>query len=327
LVARLIPITSSTGVEAKERNAASALLAVLSHVDEFGRTLLKPLGAPAGKIEAFVETAFKLDNGRTIRPDGLLGVTRAGRTWWALVECKIGDQQLTAEQMEAYLDLARAVGIDAVLSISNHYTTSSSDYPIAVDRKKLRKVALHHWSWVRVLTEAEVQKQHRGIKDPDQAYILDELIRYLSDPRSGVVQFDDMGPSWTKVREGARTRTLRRTDADVAAIANRWDELIRFLSLDLTKELGRDVRQLARRQEALAADRAQALRRSFAEQGRLYADLEIHEHRSHRSEGGSVPWPPLLATPSVAEGATRPDRRGPCRPHLPDPQRPARPDP
>ena len=54
-VARLIPITTSTGVEAKERNAASALLAVLSHVDEFGRTLLKPLGAPAGKIEAFVE--------------------------------------------------------------------------------------------------------------------------------------------------------------------------------------------------------------------------------------------------------------------------------
>jgi hypothetical protein len=40
-VARLIPITSATGIEAKERNAASALLAVLANVDEFGRTLLK----------------------------------------------------------------------------------------------------------------------------------------------------------------------------------------------------------------------------------------------------------------------------------------------
>ena len=67
-VARLIPIMSATGIEAKERNAASALLAVLAHVDEFGRTLLKPLGAPAGKIEAFVETPFKLDNGKSIRP-------------------------------------------------------------------------------------------------------------------------------------------------------------------------------------------------------------------------------------------------------------------
>lgn len=274
-VARLIPITSSTGVEAKERNAASALLAVLSVVDEFGRALLKPLGASAGKIEAFVEIPFKTDAGLTVRPDGLIGVTRAGRTWWALVECKIADQQLTADQMEAYLDLARLVGIDAVLSISNHYTTTSSQYPIQIDRKKLRKVSIHHWSWVRVLTEAEVQKQYRGVRDPDQAYILGELIRYLSDPRSGVVQFDDMGPSWTAVREGARLHSLRKSDAHVSAIASRWDELVRFLSLDLTKELGRDVKDLLRREESTAVARHQSLRDSLASKGRLYAELQI----------------------------------------------------
>ena len=50
------------------RNARRGAAAVLAHVDEFGRTLLKPLGAPAGKIEAFVETPFKLDNGKSIRP-------------------------------------------------------------------------------------------------------------------------------------------------------------------------------------------------------------------------------------------------------------------
>ncbi len=57
-VARLIPITSSTGVEAKERNAASALMAVLSHVDEFGRTLLKPLGAPAAWTAAHIGGSY-----------------------------------------------------------------------------------------------------------------------------------------------------------------------------------------------------------------------------------------------------------------------------
>jgi hypothetical protein len=274
-VARLIPLTTASGVEAKERNAASALLAVLSHVDEFGKTLLKPLGAPVGKIEAFIETPFKLDNGKTIRPDGLIGVSRAGKTWWAFIECKIADQELTASQMEAYLDLARSVGVDAVLSISNHYVTSSNEYPIAIDRKKLRRVSLHHWSWVRLLTEAEVQRQHRGVKDPDQAYLLGELIRYLSDPRSGVVQFNDMGLSWTKVREGARMKTLRRTDADVSAVAHRWDELIRFLGLDLTKELGRNVKQLQRQQESTGQARHQALCRALAEEGRLYADLQI----------------------------------------------------
>lgn len=274
-VSRLIPLTTATGVEAKERNAASALLAVLSHVDEFGRNLLRPLGAPAGRIEAFVETQIKAENGKTIRPDGLIGVARAGKTWWAFVECKIGDQTLTTEQMEMYLDLARFTGVDAVLSISNQFTSRSSDYPIAIDRKKLRKVALYHWSWVRVLTEAEVQKQFRGVRDPDQAYLLDELIRYLSDPRSGVVQLSDMGASWTKVRDGARVRTLRKTDPDVASVANRWDELVRFLSLEMTKDLGRDVRELQRRTETTAAARHQALCDSLASSGELYAELQI----------------------------------------------------
>lgn len=273
--ARLIPLTTGSGVEAKERHAASALLAVLSAVDEFGRALLKPLGAPAGKIEAFIEAAIKLENGKSVRPDGVIGVTRAGRTWWALVECKIADQQLTAEQMEAYLDVARANGIDAVLSISNQYTTRSSDYPIQLDRKKLKKVAIHHWSWVRVLTEAEVQRQYRGVKDPDQAYILSELIRYLSDTRSGVVQFDDMGPSWTSVRERGRLHALRKTDSDVAAVASRWDELMRYLSLELTKELGLDVKEVLRRSEGSGAARHQALRESLASTGRLYGELRI----------------------------------------------------
>ena len=273
--ARLIPLPTGTGVEAKERHAASALLAVLCAVDEFGRSLLKPLGAPAGKIEAWVEVPFKLENGKTIRPDGLIGVTRAGKTWWALVECKIADQPLTAAQMEAYLDLARAIGVNAVLSISNHYTTRSADYPIPLDRKKLKRVALHHWSWVRVLTEAEVQKQYRGVKDPDQAWILNELIRYLSDARSGVVQFNDMGPNWTDVRERARVHSLRKADPGVAAVAARWDELVRFLSLDLTKDLGLDVKELFHRSEASASARQQALQESLAKTGKLYANLHI----------------------------------------------------
>ena len=165
-VAPLVPITSATGREARERNAASALVAVLSVVEECGRSLLKALGVPATKIETYVEVPFKLDGRKAMRPDGLIGVTRAGKTWWCFVECKVADQQLTVEQMEMYLDLARVNEVHAVLSISNQYATKSSDYPIAIDRKKLKKVAIHHWSWVRVLTEAEVQRQFRGVRDP-----------------------------------------------------------------------------------------------------------------------------------------------------------------
>jgi len=273
-VARLIPISSASGIEAQERRAASALLACLGAVTEFGRSLLKPLGAPAGKIDTFIEVPFKLDS-RSIRPDGVITVARGNKTWGAIVETKTGPNHLDPAQIDAYLDLARQLEFDAVLSISNQYVTSSSEYPVEVDRRKLRRVALHHWSWVDVLTEAVVQKQHRGVSDPDQAYILGELIRYLSDPRSGAASFDNMGPGWTAVRDGARQHTLRRTASEVGDVANRWDDLIRFLGLELTKDLGQDVRQVLAKEERTPAARQLALRDSLANTGRLYAELQV----------------------------------------------------
>jgi hypothetical protein len=118
-VARLIPISSASGVEAQERRAASALLAVVAAVPDFGRALLKPLGAPAGRVQTFIEIPFKLGD-RSIRPDGIITVARAGRTWGAIVETKTAAGHLTPEQMEIYLDLARQLEFEAVLSISNH---------------------------------------------------------------------------------------------------------------------------------------------------------------------------------------------------------------
>lgn len=273
-IARLIPISSASGVEAQERRAASALMAVISAVPDFAYSLLRPLGAQRGKVQAYIEIPFKFA-GRSIRPDGIIAVTRGSKTWGAIVETKVGTSVLEPEQMNLYLDLARELGFDAVLSISNHYVTSSMQYPIEVDKRKLRKVSLHHWSWIDVLTQAVVQKEHRGVSDPDQAYILNELIRYMSDPRSGVLTFEGMGPAWTKVRDGARENALSKSDDDVATVASRWDDLIRYLGLELTKVLGRDVKQILPKEQQTPAARQKALRDSLAASGRLSAELQI----------------------------------------------------
>lgn len=273
-VARLIPITSASGVEAQERNAASALLAVATAVKEFGRALVKPLGAPAGNLQAYVEVPLRLGD-KNFRPDGLITVTRGGKSWTALVEAKVGSGSLEPTQMNAYLDIAREQGFDAVLSLSNHYVTSSSQYPIEVDKRKLKKIKLVHRSWVDVLTEAVVQKEHRGVSDPDQAYILGELIRYLSDPRSGVVTFNNMGSAWTKVKDGARAQTLRKADPEVGDLAIRWDDLIRYLSLHLTMDLGRDVRQVLVKGEDTISSRLNNLKESLGSVGVLYATLAV----------------------------------------------------
>jgi hypothetical protein len=77
----------------------------MSAVPEFGHALLKPLGAPSGKFETFIEVPFKLE-GKPVRPDGVIVVTRAGKSWSALLEAKIAAHPLEPDQINAYLDLA-----------------------------------------------------------------------------------------------------------------------------------------------------------------------------------------------------------------------------
>jgi hypothetical protein len=53
--ARLIPVAGIRGQDEQEIRAASSLLAVMGAVDEFGRALMKEIGAPAGRISPFTE--------------------------------------------------------------------------------------------------------------------------------------------------------------------------------------------------------------------------------------------------------------------------------
>jgi len=246
--ARLIPTSGINGPEEQERRATSALLAVMSAVREFGRALTVPLGAPAGRLETFIEVPFDL-RGKRAFPDGLIRSRRGGKVWTALVEVKTGASSLATEQLESYLDIARDHGFDALITISNEIPAIPGTHPTPVDGRKLRKVALHHWSWTEVLTHAVMQREFRGVADPDQSWILGELIRYLEHPKSGAMSFDDMGPSWVAVRESVSAGTLRANDKAAAEVASRFDALIRYACLRLGRQLGTEVTPALTRQE------------------------------------------------------------------------------
>ena len=274
-VARLIPTSGISGPDEQERRATSALLAVMAAVREFGRSLTSRFGAPAGVVETYIEVPFVLGEARHY-PDGLIRVSRGSRTWTALVEVKTGTNCLQAAQLEAYLDIAREQGFDAVLTISNEIPAVAGSHPTTVDKRKVKKVALHHLSWTQVLTEAVVQKVHRGVADPDQAWILGELIRYLEHPKSGAMDFEDMGPAWVSVRESVANGTLRASDKSAGEDASRWDQLIRYLCLRLGRQLGTEVQPLLSRQElAEPAQRAQTLLQGLVSRGILEGGVKI----------------------------------------------------
>jgi hypothetical protein len=261
--ARLIPTNGISGQDEAERRATSALLSVIGAVREFGAAIVRPLGAPAGHIDSYIEVPFKLGE-REVIPDGLLQTARGSRAWTAVVEVKTGSAELRQDQIEGYLDMAREQGFDVVLTISNQIAPAPGVHPVVVDKRKLRKVALAHLSWAEVLTLAVTQRVHRGVSDLDQAWILGELIRYLEHPKSGALDFADMGSAWVPTREAVLAGTLRPGDPGLAQVVSRWEQLLRFAALRLGRELGAQVHVILSRKESadpsiLLAAQAQSL--------------------------------------------------------------------
>lgn len=247
-VARLIPVSGISGQREAEKRATSALLAVLSIVRPFSTSLLAPLGctrAKTARVETFVEPSYEVGD-KTLRPDGLIRVSVGNRPGFeALVEVKTGLAKLEADQINAYLDVARAEGHDCVITISNEIAPSPGVHPTSGLRVRANsKVSVHHLSWMLVLSEAVKEHAHRGVEDPEQAWILGELIRYLSHPKSGALEFTDMGDNWTTVRDAVAEGTLHRYGSEAVEVCQRWDQLLRVAALRLGTEVGTDVMEV-----------------------------------------------------------------------------------
>jgi hypothetical protein len=243
--ARLIPVVSP---RQKEVAAVSVVLAVFRIIPEYAKMMLEEVGAPWSKLStlaALTEVCFKKPKhlrSQLPRPDGMLIVDTSRKEWTALVEAKIKNEQLKSEQLEKYLDLAKEFGIDALITISNQFATTPSHHPASVDKRKLKSVNLYHFSWLSLLSNAQLLSESDTVTDREQAMVLKELIRYLEHDHSGVQLFDRMGPSWkdicTKIHNA---ETIGKSDTDLQASISDWSQLIRYLSLTLSTKIGKSV--------------------------------------------------------------------------------------
>jgi stress response protein SCP2 len=266
--ARLFPVAGIGAADEQEQRATSALLAVAALVKEFGRALVAAMGGPTGMIDAFTEVRFGQDE-NTVRPDGVLRSTWGHRVWTALIEVKTANK-LLAPQIEAYVDVARAKGYDAVIMISNELTISGDEYPVAINRNKLRKVTLRHIGWDEIRNLVVLCLDHRGVADPTQRRVLAEFLRYMEHPRSGLHGLTDLGQHWVKVRDSAKNKTLRPADRGAAEVVNRFDQLVRRVSLRLSSLLGVEV-STAQPAGGDTVSRCQ----QFSDSGALFASIRV----------------------------------------------------
>lgn len=230
--------------------------------------------APGGRVRTFSEVRLKGPDGKTHIPDGAIVVERAARRWSCLIEVKTATARLETDQVHRYLDMARLHGFDGVLTLSNDIVADPDALPFKLNGQKRGKLIVRHISWWQVLTEAVIQHRFRGIQDPDQAWILGELIRYLTDERSGASGFEGMGSNWVRLRDGARNGTLRSSDPEAADVAARWEQLLEFLCLNLSQELGVAVRHLRPRGKSLR-DRSEEAIAVLGSEGKLAGSIRV----------------------------------------------------
>ena len=240
---RLFPIL---GDNLKEGRATSVLLTSLEVVDEFRNKLLSKLGVNKihrHNISTYTEVDFpKSNESKNMRPDGLISVERGKFNWQAIIEAKIGKNELYADQIENYLKLAKLHEIDSVITISNQFTTLPDHHPVSVSKGLIKKVNLHHWSWMYILTEARILIDNEKISNPEQCYILKELVRFLTDDNMVVNGFEQMPEAWKEVASKTKHGNFfRPSDKKIQEVVGAWHQEGRDISLILSRELGQTV--------------------------------------------------------------------------------------
>lgn len=233
--ARLIPVVADSK---KEERATSVLLSTFMLVPQFAEAVLTEAGAKIGarsEIKCYTEIVFKSKDQNKIRPDGLIVVNHRGKSWSALVESKISNNTLSKEQIEAYLDLAKEVGAQALITISNQFATIPTHHPISINKNKIRSVDLFHFSWLSLLSKASVMSEAKSIDDNEQAFVLRELVRYLDHPYSGVSPMSAMNHEWrdicNQIHQGA---VLKKNSPEIEGTATSWQQLLRYMTIELS---------------------------------------------------------------------------------------------
>lgn len=276
--ARLFPVLSETS---KEGRATSILLSCMARIDELGRQLLASTGQRLGaraKLDAYTEIVLVQCSGdKRDRPDGLIVVRIGAREWRALVEAKVAGAELDIDQIERYRQTAKDNGIDCVITVSNQFATTPSSHPLEAVRKSRSKIPVVHWSWMHILTTADLLLSRDEIEDTDQMLLLNELRRFLSHDSTGVKGFDRMPREWTELNKlVASGGDISVKSPEAQAVIDAWHQETRDLSLILSRMTEARVDQrLTRLHSSDPARRGKDELMQLCEQKQLSVSLEI----------------------------------------------------
>ena len=239
--ARLIPTVADSS---KEERIVSILLATLSVVRPFAERFLKICKVQMGKtshLDSYTEVKFptseKCHEGR---PDGVVKLLTRKNIWTAFVEAKINKVEIDEAQVHKYAELARAYGVNSVITLSNQFVSLPTHHPYSVPKRLSNRVDFFHMSWVSVLTQAHLAL--RDSMEREQEFILREMVRYFDHPGSGVRPFDEMNQEWRSLVHGVRDgQKFRKSSQEIEKAVASWHQEERDVCLMLSRRMGAHV--------------------------------------------------------------------------------------
>ncbi len=244
--ARLFPVVPES---AKEQKSLSILLATLVSVQPFSATLLRELGVNFGKrstLSCFTEVTLTNEiKGMKDRPDALMVVKTGSKSWSALIEAKVGKSKVGSDQLERYIELAKANSVDAVITISNELTPDPAICPTPLSKGISKKVDVYHLSWSAILTNAFLlaSDDDDPFNNDDEVFLISELIRYLEHPSSGRLPLDQMNSDWPKIVSDVQTgHPLNPKSDTLEEMITLWHQESRDIALIMTRMLQEPVK-------------------------------------------------------------------------------------
>jgi hypothetical protein len=235
---RLIPLLK-TG---DEQALTSIFLSSLRLVKEFRNKIFSDVKLKrSGKIFYFTEVCFKDIDSHSYF-DGLILVVSGGRIVdSAIVEVKNDKNKIDEDQILKYYNIAKAIGISKIITISNQFVADPSHSVVNI-KNQSKKINLFHLSWTYIQTVGQLLlfDNDDNISDEDQVEIMNEVLHYMSDARSGVNGFHQMSDGWSKVSEKIRNSiTLSKNDdKDIEEAVVSWHQEEIDMKLMLTRNLG-----------------------------------------------------------------------------------------
>ena len=253
--ARLIP-TLKTG---DEMALTSIFLSSIRLIKEYRDSIFKEIKCSrSGKAYYYTEGYFpELD--KESRVDGMIIVVAKGIIKDAVfLEMKSKSNGIDKDQIEKYIELAKRLKIDKLVTVSNEFVANSSLSPISIRGSK--RVSMFHFSWTYLMTVAQLLlfENEENIENKDQTEVMREVLHYMENPVSGVSGYTQMKPGWKELADNVTAKKpLNVSEKYIEDAVLSWYEEEKDMALYLSRNLGVLVKSTPKEKDSLKEDIAQ----------------------------------------------------------------------